>query len=87
MKSSKLGFHAVLAASGRAPEIPESADAYGWLVGDWELDVFHYWATNVASRGIKGEVHADWLSRRSSRSGRLDHCPRVRTVCQNWTRE
>jgi hypothetical protein len=23
----------VLAAHGRAPEIPEAADAYGWLVG------------------------------------------------------
>ena len=26
MKSSKLDFHTVLAASGRAPEIPESGD-------------------------------------------------------------
>src|SRR5215831_4544826 len=25
------GFHSALAASGRSPEIPESADAYGWL--------------------------------------------------------
>jgi hypothetical protein len=61
MKSSQLDFHTVLAASGRAPGIPESADAYGWLVGDWDLDVLHYWATNVASRGIKGEVHAAWV--------------------------
>jgi len=59
--SSKLDFHAVLAASGRAPEISESADAYGWLVGNWELDVLYYWATDVAARGIKGEVHAGWV--------------------------
>ena len=61
MKLSKLDFQKVLAAPGRALEIPESADAYGWLVGDWELDVLHYWGTNVASRGIKGEVHAHWV--------------------------
>jgi hypothetical protein len=33
----KVDFHAVLAAPGRSPEIPESADAYGWLIGSWEL--------------------------------------------------
>jgi hypothetical protein len=59
--NSRLDFHAALATSSRAPEIPESADAYGWLVGDWELDVLHYWATDVAARGIKGEVHAGWV--------------------------
>jgi hypothetical protein len=53
-------FPAALASSGRSPEIPESADVYGWLVGDWELDVVHYWV-NVAGRGIKGEVHASWV--------------------------
>ena len=53
-------FHVALAAEGRSQEIPESADAYGWLVGDWELDVLHYWGTNVSARGIKGEVHAGW---------------------------
>lgn len=55
------GFHVALAASGRSPEIPESADVYGWLVGSWELDVLHYWAMDVAARGIKGEVHAGWV--------------------------
>jgi hypothetical protein len=28
-----------LAAAGRAVEIPESADVYGWLVGSWDLEV------------------------------------------------
>jgi hypothetical protein len=37
-----LAMATTLATAGRAPEIPESADAYGWLVGSWELDVFHY---------------------------------------------
>ena len=57
----KSDFHAVLAADGRAAEIPEEADAYGWLVGDWELDVLHYWGQDVSARGIKGEVHAGWV--------------------------
>ena len=77
-------FHHLLAADGRSPEIPESADVYGWLVGDWELDVLWYWATDVSARGIKGEVHAGWvldglavqdvwiMPRMSERSGRLD---------------
>jgi len=54
-------FHTVLAASGRSAEIPGSADAYGWLVGSWELDVLHYWAIDVSAKGLKGEVHAGWV--------------------------
>src|SRR6187401_1880027 len=77
-------FHTVLAASGRSAEIPGSADAYGWLVGSWELDVLHYWAIDVSAQGIKGEVHAGWvlegravqdvwiMPRRGDRSARLD---------------
>lgn len=53
-------FHAVLGAPGRSSEIPESADAYGWLIGSWELDVRHYWE-DVAERGIKGEAHFAWV--------------------------
>lgn len=52
-------FAPALMSSGRSPEIPESADVYGWLVGDWELDVIHYWIS-VADRGLKGELHATW---------------------------
>ena len=37
-----LSFTDVLRASGRSPEIPEAADAYGWLVGSWELDCRRY---------------------------------------------
>src|SRR5687768_6194367 len=51
----------LLSAPGRSPEIPESADAYGWLVGSWELDVLRYWATDVAHRQIKGEAHFGWV--------------------------
>jgi hypothetical protein len=52
---------AVLSASGRSAEIDESADAYGWLVGSWELDVLRYRAVDVLSRKIKGEVHFGWV--------------------------
>ena len=77
-------FFSALAATGRAPEISGSDDLYGWLVGDWELDVLHYWAQNVAARNIKAEVHAAWvlegravqdvwiMPSRSARSGQLD---------------
>jgi hypothetical protein len=51
---------AVLSAPGRSPEIPESADAYGWLVGRWELEVLHYW-TDVRARGVKARVDFAWV--------------------------
>jgi hypothetical protein len=47
-------------APGRSPEIPESADAYGWLVGSWELDVYDY-NIDSAVRRSKGEVHFGWV--------------------------
>jgi len=50
-----------LVNAGRSAEIPRSADIYGWLVGSWDLDVLHYWAIDVSSRGIKAEVHAAWV--------------------------
>lgn len=49
-----------LLAEGRSPEVPEAADAYGWLVGSWDLDVRHYWV-DVSSRGLEGEVHFAWV--------------------------
>lgn len=51
-------LHEVLAASGRSPEIPESSDLYGWLVGSWELEVVHYSGVDVSHLNLKGEVHA-----------------------------
>jgi hypothetical protein len=62
MKDSNIDpLYDVLRASARAPEIPESMDAYGWLVGSWELDVLHYWAIDVSAQGIRAEVHAGWV--------------------------
>ena len=51
----------VLSPSGRSPEIPESLDVYGWLIGSWELDVYHYKAVDVTASRIKGEVHFGWV--------------------------
>src|SRR5436190_13847806 len=79
-----VDFRSVLVACVHSPEIPESANAYGFLVGSWELNVLHYWAQDVAARGIKGEMHAGWVlegravqdvwitPRRSERTSRLD---------------
>jgi hypothetical protein len=52
---------ALLPASGRSPEIPESADAYGWLVGSWELEVLRYRGVDLSSQKIKGEAHFGWV--------------------------
>src|SRR5262245_45912765 len=54
-------FQAALEAPGRSPEIPQSADAYGWLIGSWELEVLHYAGVDVSGRQIKGEVHFGWV--------------------------
>jgi len=56
-----LDFQAVLAAAGRSREIPESADAYGWLIGSWELDVRRYAGVDVAAHRLKGEAHFGWV--------------------------
>ena len=54
-------FHAILAAPGRSPEIPDPADLYGWLCGSWSLEVLHYKGVDTRSRGLRGEVHAGWV--------------------------
>ena len=75
---------AALPAAGRSSDVPASADAYGWLVGSWELDVLRYWAVDVSARGIKAEAHFAWvleglvmqdvwiMPRRQDRTGRLE---------------
>lgn len=53
-------FQTLLAASERSPEIPESADCYGWLIGSWELDVRRY-GVDVSALALKGEAHFGWV--------------------------
>ena len=55
-----MDFASALVASGRSPEIPESLDVYGWLIGSWELDVFDYKADGSVHRS-KGEVRFGWV--------------------------
>ena len=50
----------LLAAGKRSPDVPETADVYGWLVGSWELEVRTFWATDVAAKGITAEAHFGW---------------------------
>jgi hypothetical protein len=58
---AKTDFFNILGASCRSTEIPEAADAYGWLIGSWELEVRHYAGVDVAQRGIQGEAHFAWV--------------------------
>jgi hypothetical protein len=51
-------FRSLLAAPARSPEIPESADVYGWLCGSWDLEVLRYRGIDISGRGLSGEVHA-----------------------------
>ena len=51
---------AVLAAGGRASEIPEEQDIYGFLIGSWELDVTGYDDEGNVTRSA-GEAHAGWV--------------------------
>ncbi len=54
-------FHTLLAAPARSPEIPDSADVYGWLVGSWEFEVLHYRAVDVSTLALTGEAHFCWV--------------------------
>lgn len=54
-------FLETLAAPCRSPEIPESSDVYGWLVGGWRLQVIHYKAVDISSLALEGEAHFAWV--------------------------
>jgi hypothetical protein len=54
-------FISLLHSATRSPEIPESSDIYGWLVGSWHLDVQHYRGLDLSSRNMKGAVHFGWV--------------------------
>jgi hypothetical protein len=85
----QAGFADVLVASGRAAEIPDSMDLYGWLVGSWDLEVLRYRGIDVAGSGLAGEVHFGWvlegraiqdvwiMPRRSDRTGSQEKTPNM----------
>jgi hypothetical protein len=47
-----------LISADRSPDIPESADVYGWLCGSWLLTVLCYRGVDVSPQELVGEVHA-----------------------------
>lgn len=68
-------FGRVLISNGPSPQMPKSAVAvFGWLVGDWEADVYDY-----DPDGSKWIGKGEWLflgPRRARYPGRLD-CPKI----------
>ncbi len=54
-------FYSLLAAPARSPEIPESEDLYGWLVGSWALRVLHYKGVDVSALHLEAEAHFAWV--------------------------
>jgi hypothetical protein len=52
-------MHSALAATERSPEIPEEMDAYGWLIGSWDLEVVGYDDEGNVIR-TNGEAHFGW---------------------------
>ena len=61
LEMAKQGFVMFLHSSGRLPEIPESQDVYGWLVGSWELDIVCYRGVDVRGQKMTGEAHFGWV--------------------------
>ena len=49
-----------LSHAGRAPEITDADDLYGWLVGSWELEIHNYWG-DVSERDLQAEAHFGWV--------------------------
>jgi hypothetical protein len=54
------GFHAALSAPARAADIDADDDAYGWLIGSWDMDVLHY-RVDLGSARRRGEIHFGWV--------------------------
>src|SRR5262245_13041627 len=53
-------MHAALGAACRSPEIPEAMDAYGWLIGSWEIDLLGYDDEDNVIH-TTGEAHFGWV--------------------------
>jgi hypothetical protein len=54
-------MHSALATAGRSHEIPEALDAYGWLIGSWELELVGYDDEgNVMHTTGEAHLHECW---------------------------
>jgi hypothetical protein len=49
-----------LMARGKSETIPADKDFYGWLVGNWDLDI-EFYGMDVSKFGWKGEAHFWWI--------------------------
>jgi hypothetical protein len=97
IKVAKVGaLLLVLAADGRAPEIPElRMPTDGWS-GVGELDVYRYWGKDVSAHRIKGEAHFGWvlegravqdvwiMPRRSNRTANLEKIMNMYGTLRVW---
>jgi hypothetical protein len=54
-------FLSALAAPGRAWDIDEADDVYGWLVGSWSLEVLRYRGIDLRGKEIMAEAHFGWV--------------------------
>lgn len=65
MKATEVQAHqsfaSLLSSAARSPEIPEAHDAYGWLIGSWQLEVLHYAGVDVCAQQIGAEAHFGWV--------------------------
>jgi len=50
-----------LAAPGRACDIDETDDIYGWLVGSWSLEVLCYRGIDLRGENVMAEAHFGWV--------------------------
>ena len=46
--------------SGNGPFARDTRVVYGWLIGNWDLDIEHY-RGEVAAQNMKGEAHFAWV--------------------------
>jgi hypothetical protein len=54
------GFTPALISNGASSQLPKAAaSVYGWLIGDWEADVYDY--DNGTKVRSKGEWHFSWV--------------------------
>lgn len=53
-------FLEALLSDGRAAEIPEEDDIFGWLIGSWDIEAVLYWAQGRIMKR-RGELHASWV--------------------------
>ena len=74
-----ITFYRLLAATTRSPEIPESADVYGWLCGSWDLEVLPLSRDRRRRARSEGRSPRRTRARRTRRSRRAGSCRDTRT--------